>query len=294
MSSRLSPASVIAALLGLLLSAGDLRARDFGASAAMLGSGDAGISSSSGTAALYANPAGMAGLMMYSIETGYDYSNPQNGHGFHASLSDSRTNQYVSAGLSYAYANAKADQFMGGRYTYEGHHLRVALASGYRSRAVAILFGAGLKYYKVSRTPEANIDTINMDVGALLSIMDLVRIGVVGYNVIVQDDRTAMPISLGLGISFNYGGLVGAFDTVLDFRQTDNVTPIYRLGLEYFLAGMLALRTGFEFDQLTDARRVTTGIGYISSAWGIDVGYRQNVQDQEDALVAVTLRFFIP
>lgn len=278
-------------LVGLALAApSGVAAREPGASAQALGMADAVRSAGVGPTALFFNPAGMARAMMYSIETGYDYDNLLEGHAFHVAVVDSKMNEYVAAGLSYSYLFAEK-----GDFGKEGHTVRFALASGYRSPTLSALLGAGLRWSKFNRKfPVDDFEGVSADVGAILDIFQTVQLGVVGHNVVKVDDQSEMPIGLGLGISFNYSGLVLAFDTVIDFGTLEDATPIYSVGAEYFLLGLLAVRAGFEIDQVADDKSVTFGLGYVSQFWGIDVSSKISVEDESDALILTNLRIFLP
>lgn len=281
--------STICALLFLFLLGSAAQAREFGAGTQPLGMADAVRSHAAGPAALYFNPAGLARLMMYGIELGYDFENPFDGHGLHVGVGDGKTNQYVAAGVGYSFL---LRDFEG--IESQGHQLRIGLASGYRSPTFSALIGAGLTWKKQEFSPGRDFDGISMDVGMMLDILQSVRIGVVGYNLIKHDEQAFLPIQLGMGISFYYAGLTVGFDTVLDFLQRDEVTPIYSIGAEYFLMGMVGIRTGFEIDQLDEAKRLAFGLGYTSNFWGLDISYRQDVEDTDEIVVGVAVRFYLP
>lgn len=285
---RLAALSVAVPTLVLVLSDAAW-AREPGASAQALGAGDAVRATAVGPAALYFNPAGIARARMYAVELGYDYDNPVHGHAFHAAVTDSKMNEYVAAGLSYSYLFAERDDV--GK---AGHTIRFALASGYRSPSVSALIGAGVRWTKIDRKPADPFEGVSADVGAVLDFLNVVQIGVVGYNLVKLDDQSEMPISLGLGIAFNYSGMILGFDTVLDFGTTDEVKPIYAVGVEYYLMGLVAIRAGFEIDKVVDDKSVTFGLGYVSQFWGLDLSSKISVDDEDDAMVLTHLRIFLP
>ena len=264
--------------------------REPGASAQALGVGDAVRAAGMGPSALFFNPAGMARAMMYAIETGYDFDNPVEGHAFHVAVTDSKMNEYVAAGMGYSYLFAEK-----GDYGKTGHTIRFALASGYRSPTLSALIGAGLRWSKFNRKyPVDDYEGVSADVGAIFDIFQVVQIGVVGHNVVKLDDQSEMPISLGLGISFNYSGVMLAFDTLLDFGTLEDTTPVYSVGAEYFVMGLIAVRAGFQIDQVFDDKAVTFGLGYVSQFWGLDVSSRISVEDESDAMVLTNLRVYLP
>jgi hypothetical protein len=265
-------------------------AREPGASAQALGLGDAVRASAIGPSALFFNPAGMARAMMYSIEIGYDYDNPVEGHAFHSSVVDSKMNEYIAAGLGYSYLFAEK-----GDFGKEGHTIRFALASGYRSPTLSAFIGAGLRWSQFNRKyPTPDFEAVSADVGAVFDLFQMVQLGVVGHNLVKVDDQSEMPISLGLGIAFNYQGLLLSFDTILDFGTRSDTTPIYAVGAEYFVMGLIAVRLGFEADDVVDRKSVTFGVGYVSQFWGLDISSKISIEDESDAMVLTNFRIFLP
>ena len=283
-SRRLTPV-LLCVLLALPAAANGY---EYGTSAQALSLGGAIRSSAVGPAALQYNPAALARFMMYGIELGYDYAHVPGGHAVHTSVADSKTNEWVALGMSYTFHHADKDGI-----TSEGHRVRAALASGYRSQVFSGFIGAGVHWAQINRTGP-DFEAISADIGILLDLFQMVRLGIVGHNIVTVDDEVEMPISLGLGISFNYADLLVSFDTLLDFSRKDDVRTSYSVGVEYFIAGVIAVRSGFEHSQVEESNRLCFGVGYVSQLWGIDIGYRHNVEDESDALVSANVRFFLP
>ena len=262
-----------------------------GPGAAALGVGDAARATAAGPAALYINPAALARLMMYAIEVGYGYQRLTDGHGPHIAIGDSKTNKYVAAALGYTYLYAD-----GGVADRAGHSLRAGLASGYRSPTISALFGTGVRYAKFERSPGADFEGFNLDVGALFDFYNMFSIGIVGHNLVVDDDdmNREMPLGLGLGIAFRYSGFTLSFDTLIDFKTDKGATPIYSLGAEYLVMGMVVARLGYQANRLTDAHYISGGLGYVSRVWGLDFSYSHNAADDSDLILATSVKFFLP
>ncbi|MDP6945454.1 MAG: hypothetical protein QF464_15000, partial [Myxococcota bacterium] len=110
----------------LLLAAPTTLAREEGAPASALGSADAVRATSTGTAGLYFNPAGMGLLNQYSVEAGYTYSGNLDAHAFGASAVDAKTNQALAMGVGYTFLVGEENGH--GR---DGHQVRGGLASGW-------------------------------------------------------------------------------------------------------------------------------------------------------------------
>jgi opacity protein-like surface antigen len=249
--------------------------------------------------ALYFNPAGMSQVQMYSIEGGYTYLNEVVGHYADVSIVDSVTNQYVAAGLAYAYidSNQPVGFDVGGSDTRIAHQLRAALSSGYRGQDFSAFVGVGMRWMNLTLGDREAVDPVTMDVGALVVIKNVFRVGIVGHNLIEHpDERNELPRQLGVGASFFTSGFLAAFDALVDFDTVAKTKAIYSLGLEYDVASMLPIRAGYQYTDLLERHRITVGLGYYSQVFAVDVGYMQDVssEDKSDATVGVDLRFFLP
>lgn len=290
----------LALALGLAVpGTADAQHREGGASKSALGKADAVRASGFSNEALYFNPAGMAQIQLYSIEAGYTYVNEVGGHVADVSIVDSVTNQFLAAGLGYTYIDS--DQVpgfdVGGANTRIGHQLRAALASGYRSQQLSIFLGAGLRWLNLTLDDRDSVDPVTMDVGALLVVGNLFRVGVVGHNVIEHpDERNELPRQLGVGASFYTSSFLAEFDTVIDFDTALEARAKYSLGLEYDIAQMVPVRAGYQFDQVSERHRITVGLGYHSNIVAVDVGFMQDVSSEvkTDFIVGSNIRVFLP
>src|SRR5205823_557935 len=76
---------------------------------------------------------------------------------------------------------------------------------------------------------------------------------------------------------------------VLDTRVTVRLGP----GIEWLIAGKVPLRAGVVYDQGLPATYLTGGIGYLTTSWGVDLGYRGKVQGGIENTLLVGLRIFV-
>lgn len=273
--------------------------REAGASMGALGKADAVRASGYANEAIYFNPAAMAQVMMYSVETGYTYQNEVAGHAFDVSIVDSTTNEFISAGLAYSYFDtAQVPGFtVPGTDSRVGHQLRAALASGYRGKDFSAFVGAGVRWINLSLADREPVDPVTMDVGVLLVIKGLIRVGITGHNLIEHpDERNELPRQLGTGVSLAASGFLAEFDAVVDFDTRSDTKGQYSVGLEYDVAQMLPIRAGYMYNEILDRHRIAVGLGYYSQVVGIDIGYLQDVSsaDKSDATVGLDLRIYLP
>ncbi|GMV39212.1 MAG: hypothetical protein AMXMBFR64_09280 [Myxococcales bacterium] len=295
--ARVSPLIVLLVLGCALPAAAQLREAAAGMGA--LGKADSVRASGYANDGIYFNPAGLAQVMMYSIETGYTYQNEVAGHVFDVSIADSATNEYIAVGLAYSYFDtAQVPGFtVPGTDSRVGHQLRAALASGYRAKDFSAFVGVGVRWINLTLADRSAVDPVTMDAGILLVIKNLIRIGVTGHNLIEHpDERHEVPRQIGTGVSVALSGFLAEFDAVVDFDTRSETMAQYSVGLEYDIAQMLPIRAGYMYSGVLDRHRIAVGVGYYSQIVGVDVGYLQDVSsaDKSDATVGLDLRIFLP
>jgi len=284
---------ISAIFLAFMFLVNEASAREDGASVRALGMGDAVQASGIGTSGLFFNPAGMALMMQYVIETGYSYTNSITGHVFNVSVVDSSTNPSMAAGFAYSYVNS---EIPGGSSPIErnGHLFRGALATGFRDKTFSLYVGGGLKYLSLDRGEAKGVSAATFDAGAVVGVNDQFFIGVAGQN-LVDINKEEAPRLLSAGASFRYETLTGSFGAIIDFDSDVETAAQYMFGLEFIAMDTIAVRAGFQMDRVgQDENRVTAGIGYISRYVGFDVGYMQDIKTAENYLIASAIKFFLP
>jgi hypothetical protein len=130
-------------------------------------------------------------------------------------------------------------------------------------------------------------------VGALVVLNNIVRLAVVGHN-LLESDLTEAPRRFGMATSLLLNSFILSFDAVLDFETLDKTKVQYNVGAEYAVGGRIPLRVGFQADRITDQQYISGGMGYVSRTVAADFGFRQNLDNQKDHIFSFNLRFFIP
>lgn len=281
---------MLAILLALPASAQTRTLREEGANASALGRGDAVRSSATGPTALYFNPAAMHQFVQYALETGYQFVGPTEGHVFSAAVVDSATNQHVSAGMAYTYV-------MGNELTTDksrtGHMIRGGLASGYKADGWALHGGIGIRYMSLTINDSSSAEGFTMDAGLLLVAANIFRFALVGHN-LIETPLSETRRSLAVGASLLYANFLLAFDANLDFETREEMQAELNAGAEYAISGVVPLRVGYMYDQITGNHHITAGIGYVSQYAGADFGFRQNMGVKDDNIFSLNVKMFIP
>jgi len=288
--------TIVAAALGaLLVQSGGARAqsREDGGAAELLGVADAVRASVWGPAAIHANPAGLLRIPAVLFEARYAFLEGKDGHAFGISAVDAKTSELAAIGVAYDYITSAP----GGR-DRDGHQFRVALGTGYKSGDVHLYAGFGGRYLGLilgaddDESDESDdVDRWTVDAGLVFDFGRVIKIGVVGQNLIDTESLEA-PRALGIGLSFVFDSLeIGAdMDIDLSDRLPENIKS-YAFGIDYGFGESFRIRAGFMIDQLLDEERITAGFGYSTSSLAIDLGYSSALTDPTAMIVAVSLRF---
>jgi hypothetical protein len=258
-----------------------------------LGMGGAMRGSATGDAALNLNPSGMSLTRAYVVEGAYQFSRPSDGHLGHVSVVDSTSGFNLAAGIYYTYLNASPD----GR-DRSGHEGGVSLAFPFGD---LLHVGATAKYLRLRSTGEGVEDTtrgITFDVGATIRPVQMIGLGVVGYNLRDLDDPQA-PVSVGFGVSVApVPALLLVADGFVDLTTTDetrgNVTS-FMGGGEFLIAQKFAIRAGGGLDGRRDRGYGTLGFSLVGVTGALDVAARQELEGTDKAtFIGASARLFVP
>lgn len=269
--------------------------REDGAPAEMLGAGDTARANAWGPGALYFNPAGLLRVPAVLFSAGYSYLEGQEGHGLTASAVDAKTNDMVSIGAAYTFITG-TPAGVGDR---DGHQIRVGMGTGYRTGEVALYAGVGVRYLDLTigeddsdeGIDETNdVDDWTLDFGLILDFGGVVKLGVVGQNLLEVKSPEAMR-ELGVGLSFVFGEIDVSANLDIDLTGETDTFKSYGFGIDYVVAEAFHLRAGIVIDQVTGQERVTSGIGYSNETLALDLGYASAVDDPTDMVFALSLRF---
>jgi hypothetical protein len=205
----------------------------------------------------------------------------------------------------------------------EGHETGLSLAVALGDR---FSLGATLKYLHVATTAtnppfkgfetvqswtldtttsDAAADGFSLDFGLSARITDALSAAVVGYNLIPLRSVEA-PMAMAIALAYRpVSVLTIAYDTVIYFDKyhTPSSDPtadsIRRTtvrtggGLEWAIASKVPLRVGALYDNGRPGTYISGGIGYLHQQFGIDFGFRQQVQHGNETILALGVRVFL-
>ena len=237
--------------------------------------------------AIYANPAGMSRLTMYSIEWAW-LRGDQGGDDdtFALSVVDTKT-QAFGVGVGYSYVPGDTDR----------HDGRLALSYPMVPRR---LHGGATFRYLALDPPKGDLSSaVAVDSGLVAEVGGGFMLGVAGHNLLpdpaLADTSTR---TWGLGLAWEGGQFSVAFDAV---RQPSTAgssgwdRQTYHAGLEWMLVPKMAVRGGWSLNPLhdDDPHRLSMGIGWITGAGALDFAYRQGGHGAAARSLVVGLRSFL-
>ena len=247
------------------------------------------LSSTIGAAAandgIYVNPASIASRKRYSAELiGYaDRRGSENADRFYGgSVVDSQTTS-IAAGVSYL-----RDQGEG----YEGNVFHLALAGAV---AQDLHLGVTGKLF----TMHGNVDyqSANLDAGIFWQVVELLSIGVVGYDLVPGGNGYVAPTSAGAGVAIGSDrSFQMTAEWLADFDRAGagKVKNRYSAGAEALLWNLVPVRAGFMKDDILGTNWWSAGDEIVTPSGAFDIGYKQSTRDPSARTVAASIKFFIP
>jgi len=244
-----------------------------------------GLSSTLGTASgnegLFVNPAAIAARKRYCIELGglLDRRDATNvGEVLNVSVVDGISTP-ITAGLAW---NKIPDGLN------EGSVSMLALAG---PLGQGFYVGASTKWVKL-QGPTSKLDRVTMDAGAFWQASEFVSIGVAGYNLVPTGDDVVAPRQVGGGLAIGTDRLVqvtAEWTADIDAPKTLNR---YAAGVEGLLARQFPVRIGLVRDERLDTRWWSVGAGAVQAKFGVDVGYRQSIDDPKARVMSASVKLY--
>jgi hypothetical protein len=282
------------ALLGLMPTAALAQVGEDGTFAEVVGIGETQRASAWGPSAIFSNPAGLLRVPVIMVEGGYTYRDDRAGHIGSLAMLDARTNEFAALGVAYTLISSELD----GR-DRDGHQVRMALGTGYRSADFALYAGLGTRWlaltYGAKDDPSNgevdDLDTWTLDAGLLLDFGGRIRFGVVGQNLIETGSFEAQR-TLGLGFSFVFQSLDVSANMDLDLSEGAAKTVAnWGFGADFAVMDVLHLRAGLVRDERLDRERLSAGIGWSNNAVAVDLAYGQALSDPSDLTFGLSVRW---
>jgi hypothetical protein len=252
------------------------------------------------TSALYLNPANMPLARVYHLEALAAYGPEDTRQTYGIAIVDSLLNAgHISGGAGATWSDFDPQgiqrQWIDGRlalalplgdhfsFGMTGRYLRLGQARGEGPFGPDPVSDGG-------KNPMLTL--ITFDAGATASIIDGLRVAIVGHN--LTNPGTALaPTTAAAGIGYTTPLFSIEADGLLDFTTWGSTKGRVMAGGEVFLADRYAVRAGWRYDAGMNVNTGSLGFGYIDPRWSVEVAYRHDlVSDHASSLMVLGLRYF--
>jgi hypothetical protein len=269
-----------------------------------------GRSFAAGSGSLYLNPAAMTTSVQYLLEPTYTYGVQDDLNVVGVNWIDSYINRSFAAGFGYNY-------FSGGIMDGSAHAFDGAIAFPVMQGDTSLHLGMAGRYVLQYWSTDglADRDVLTGDLGALLTMGENARIGVVGYNLLSSLDSYYKP-AIGAGFSVWWASFGLAADLVADFGAVrDKDTAAFQaaggamspkdmkknldFGMKYMGTLMFVpttgfmLRSGYSFDALQEQSQLGAGLGFVvPKGVGFELAYSVELGDFENSFLGVAIQVY--
>lgn len=204
----------------------------------------------------------------------------------HFAIVDGHTAKTFAAGLAFTGYNFPNHTFQDATdYTVE-----LAVAGGMYD---LLSFGATGRYVSLVDDTGGEFD---MDFGALLNVSGLLGIGLVGRNVFGNDYPRIVRREIALGLAgFVLDYATVSFDLIKVFDVPDaDSTFNFAFGAEGIVGEVLALRGGFNWDQVDDAHLYSVGLAYVDNMGTLAYTFQGDIDQYRNTGHSIQVSIYFP
>jgi hypothetical protein len=253
------------------------------------------------TSALFLNPANMALARVYHIEALGAFSPESQRQTYGGAIVDSVLNtSRLAGGLGGTWSQTDPSDL---HRTWSDVRAGLALPLGDR-----VALGATVRWLHVDQSVAAGpfgpsfasdgtrdgpiFNSLTVDAGATVSIVDGLRIAVSGDN--ITNPGTALAPTTGrAGIGYTDSTIAIEADGLLDFTTWGTLQGRVMAGGEVFFLERYALRAGWRYDTGEALHAASLGFAYIDPKWSIEIGVRRDlIGEHGQTFGVIGLRYF--
>jgi hypothetical protein len=251
------------------------------------------------TTSLFLNPANMPLARVYHLEALAAYSPEAKKQTYGLAIVDSIVNgSHIAGGLGGTWSQFDPDgihrtwtDVRGAVAMPLGDHLSLGGTVRWLRADQALGVGPFGSSLASDGTHGPLFSSLTFDAGATATIVDGLRIAVVGHN--LTNPGTALaPLVAAAGIGYSTETIAIEADGSLDFTTWGNARGRLMGGGELFLADRYALRAGWRYDGGTKINSPSIGFGYVDPHWSLELGLRRDLVSEHETLGTVSFRYF--
>ena len=246
--------------------------------------------------AIVLNPAGLAATKRYHIDVQYGYGTGDRLHTVNGSVVDSKSGP-VAGGMAVTRNWGNESGANPGLMRYYG-------AVAYDVGSI-LAIGMNTAYFKGDFRDEGvkqEVNSVNGSVGALLTLGEVIGLGVAFQNVLPgkQLEANLFRPQLGFGVGLHTSVLAITGDLVLDMRTDIKNRIDWHGGAEYFFYETVAVRAGYHHSSagtlpnLPKQHFVSAGVGVMSNSGAFNGSVERAVSgDAAHWRFLASLQFFM-
>ena len=252
------------------------------------------------TTSLFLNPANMPLARVYHLEAFAAYAPEDSRQTYGAAIVDSVLNaSRISGGVGASWSELDPG---GTQRTWTDVRGALALPLGDH-----ISIGTTIRWLRMEQAKAAGpfgaslasdggghpfFDAVTFDAGITASLLDGLRLAVVGHN-LTNPGTSLAPTTGAAGIGFFTPLFSLEADGLIDFTTWNNPRSRLMCGGEVFLADHYALRAGWRYDAGMNVHTPSVGFGYVDVRWSVEVGFRHDIlSEHTSSLSVISFRYF--
>lgn len=244
-----------------------------------------------GTSALAYNPANLALVPVYHVESVFGWLVGDQAFVTGGAIADSVTNR-LAAGLAFR------GVYGGGDRDFSGWDGRLSVGT---KLGEMVGIGTSARYVRLHADRHTTDGQpvgdeargFTMDLAARVTPLEGLQIAALAYNLI--DLETALaPRRVGGGVAYQYGTVfeVG-FDALVDLSTFESAEVVLGGGVQYVPGDKVPLRLGFQHDTGRRSSSLTAAAGYVQEQFGLDLALRQDFGREHGTQLLLGVRYHV-
>jgi hypothetical protein len=139
---------------------------------------------------------------------------------------------------------------------------------------------------------EAIVQNITFDAGATIKPIPELGFALVGQN-LTSAGNGFLPLMFGGGVAYGTSDFTVEVDSVGDFTTYGSTKTRLMVGGEYLAADHFPLRLGYRYDEGQTSHAVTGGLGYIDTAYSIDLSFQRVVSGGDATAIIIGFKYHV-
>jgi hypothetical protein len=154
------------------------------------------------------------------------------------------------------------------------------------------LYGLPPSIASGGRSGQTIVQDITFDAGLTVKPIAELAFSLIGQN-LTNLDNSFLPLMLGGGGAYGTQDFTVEIDAVGDFSTYAEAKSRIMVGGEYLAADRFPLRLGYRYDEGQSSHAVTGGLGYIETAYSIDLAIQRVVSGGDATAIIIGFKYHV-